>query len=26
VLSTYPKGPAGTEKSSIFNFQYVNEV
>ena len=26
VLSTYPKGPVGTEKSSIFNFKYVNKV
>jgi hypothetical protein len=26
VLSTYPKGPARIEKSSIFNFEYVNEV
>ena len=26
VLSAYPKGPAGTEKSFIFNFEYVNQV
>ena len=26
VLSTYPKKPFRTEKSSIFNFRYVKEV
>ena len=26
ILSTYPKEPVRTEKSSIFNFEHVNEV
>ena len=26
TLSTYPKEPVRTEKSSIFNFETVNEV
>ena len=26
LLYTYPKGPARTEKSSIFNFEHVKEV